>query len=250
MCITMNSHAFGPVWPHGTKIFFICPSFYFPPLSHSFTSVFISDVSSVPYSVHRKKKVREFPVPPSRDVTTKLSLGGNNNVITEFLPRGSLVSDIPAGDRKLVDLFLQCIVPKHDCRVCLFTLSVLLHGQLYNVHMFAFSLHKLVSAVYSCLSLLSRIATLREYLYGVSADPRHTYFDKQFFSYRRSYYLSTLLVGHFWFVKEAKFEIAPVLWINKYLIRKQIRGSVNVKSDPDPGGWIRIWILPLHCCGN
>jgi hypothetical protein len=35
-----------------------------------------------------KKKVREFPV-PSRDVTTKLSLGGNNDVITElFLPGG------------------------------------------------------------------------------------------------------------------------------------------------------------------
>ncbi len=58
--------------------------------------------------LHRKKKVREFPV-PSRDVTTKLSLGGNNDVITElFLPRGSLVSDIPAGDGKLVDLFLRC----------------------------------------------------------------------------------------------------------------------------------------------
>jgi hypothetical protein len=56
-------------------------------------------------SVHRKKKVREFPV-PSRDVTTKLSLGGNNDVIPElFLPRGSLVSDIPAGDGKLVNLF-------------------------------------------------------------------------------------------------------------------------------------------------
>jgi hypothetical protein len=54
---------------------------------------------------HRKKKVREFPV-PSRDVITKLSLGGNNDVITElFLPRGSLVSDIPAGDGKLVNLF-------------------------------------------------------------------------------------------------------------------------------------------------
>jgi hypothetical protein len=54
------------------------------------------------------KKVREFPV-PSRDVTTKLSLGGNNDVITElFLPRGSLVSDIPAGDGKVVNLFLLC----------------------------------------------------------------------------------------------------------------------------------------------
>jgi hypothetical protein len=57
----------------------------------------------------RKKKVREFPV-PSRDVTTKLSLGGNYDVITElFLPRRSLVSDIPAGDGKLVNLFLRCI---------------------------------------------------------------------------------------------------------------------------------------------
>jgi hypothetical protein len=37
-------------------------------------------------------------------------LGGNNDVITElFLPRGSLVSDIPAGDGKLVNLFLRCI---------------------------------------------------------------------------------------------------------------------------------------------
>jgi hypothetical protein len=57
--------------------------------------------------VHRKKKVREFSV-PIRDVTTKLSLGGNNDVITElFLPRGSLGSDIPAGDGKLVNLFYR-----------------------------------------------------------------------------------------------------------------------------------------------
>jgi hypothetical protein len=62
--------------------------------------------------LHRKKKVREFPEIPitSRDVTTKLSLGGNNEVITElFLPRGSLVCDIPAGHGKLVNLFLRCI---------------------------------------------------------------------------------------------------------------------------------------------
>jgi hypothetical protein len=38
-----------------------------------------------------------------------LSLGGNNDVITElFLPRKSLVSYIPAGDGKLVNLFLRC----------------------------------------------------------------------------------------------------------------------------------------------
>jgi hypothetical protein len=64
--------------------------------------------------MHRKKKVREFPV-PSRDVITKLSLGGNNDVITElFLPSGSLVSDIPAGDGKLVNLFLRCMVYKSN----------------------------------------------------------------------------------------------------------------------------------------
>jgi hypothetical protein len=70
--------------------------------------------------LHRKKKVREFPV-PSRDVTTKLSLGrgGNNDVITElFLPRGSLVSDIPAGDGKLVNLFLRC-----SCNECFYWLT-------------------------------------------------------------------------------------------------------------------------------
>jgi hypothetical protein len=67
------------------------------------------------------KKVREFPV-PSRDVTTKLSLGGNNDVITElFLPRGSLVNDIPAGDRKLVNLFLRCT--NHTCWATLVQLS-------------------------------------------------------------------------------------------------------------------------------
>jgi hypothetical protein len=60
-------------------------------------------------SSYTVKKVREFPV-PSRDVTTKLSLGGNNDVITELLlPSGSLVSDIPAGDGKLVNHFLRCI---------------------------------------------------------------------------------------------------------------------------------------------
>ncbi len=59
-------------------------------------------------SLHSKKKVGEFPV-PSRDVTTKLSLGGNNDVITEFfLPWGSLFCDIPSGDGKLVNLFLRC----------------------------------------------------------------------------------------------------------------------------------------------
>jgi hypothetical protein len=39
------------------------------------------------------------------------TLGGINDVITElFLPRGSLVGDITAGDGKLVNLFLWCKV--------------------------------------------------------------------------------------------------------------------------------------------
>ncbi len=50
---------------------------------------------------------KAFPSPDGMTLT-KLSLGVNNDVITElFLPRarGSLVSDIPAGDGKLVNLF-------------------------------------------------------------------------------------------------------------------------------------------------
>jgi hypothetical protein len=59
-----------------------------------------------------KKRFASFPSPVGMsDVTTKLSLGGNNDVITElFLPRGSLVSDIPAGDGKLVTFFTVYIV--------------------------------------------------------------------------------------------------------------------------------------------
>ena len=42
---------------------------------------------------------------------TKLSLGGNNDVIYKlFPPRESLVSDIPAGDGNIEKLFLQCNV--------------------------------------------------------------------------------------------------------------------------------------------
>jgi hypothetical protein len=41
---------------------------------------------------------------------TRLSLGGNNDVIYKiFLPRESLVSDIPAGDGNIEKLFLRCI---------------------------------------------------------------------------------------------------------------------------------------------
>jgi hypothetical protein len=40
---------------------------------------------------------------------TKLSLGGNNDVIYKLFPPGeSLVSDIPAGDGNIEKLFLLC----------------------------------------------------------------------------------------------------------------------------------------------
>jgi hypothetical protein len=84
--------------------------------------------------MHRKKKVREFPV-PCRDFTTKLSLGGNNDVITElFLPRGSLVSDIPAGDGKLVNLFYG-VANESICRYWILdsTLNALFICKVYSL---------------------------------------------------------------------------------------------------------------------
>jgi hypothetical protein len=50
---------------------------------------------------------------------TKLSLGGNNDVMyTLFPPRESLVSDIPAGDGNIEKLFLQC----EDSRIVLWSI--------------------------------------------------------------------------------------------------------------------------------
>jgi hypothetical protein len=58
-----------------------------------------------------KKGSRVYRPQPGCHYSTKLSMGGNNDVINKlFLPRGSLVSDIPAGDWKLVNLFLRCRV--------------------------------------------------------------------------------------------------------------------------------------------
>ncbi len=92
-----------------------CRESLWPPASLSLFSS-LRHLEGFELLLHRKKKVREFPV-PSRDVTTKLSLGGNNDVITELsLPRGSLVSDIPAGDGKLVNLFLRCGLFLTFCR--------------------------------------------------------------------------------------------------------------------------------------
>jgi len=57
-----------------------------------------------PTGTHCKKRFSIFPSPAG--MRTKLSLGGYNLI---FPAHGeSLVSDIPAGDGKIVNLFLQC----------------------------------------------------------------------------------------------------------------------------------------------
>ncbi len=46
---------------------------------------------------------------------TKLSLGGNNDVIYKLFPlRESLASEIPAGDGNIKKLFLQCILTERS----------------------------------------------------------------------------------------------------------------------------------------
>jgi hypothetical protein len=55
--------------------------------------------------LHCKKRFVIFPSPAGMSLT-KLSLGGNNDVIYKlFPPRESLVSDIPPGVGKIVNLF-------------------------------------------------------------------------------------------------------------------------------------------------
>jgi len=57
------------------------------------------------YSYTVKKRLAVFPSPAGTSLT-ELSLAGNN-LITVFLARESLVSDIPAGDGNVANLFLQ-----------------------------------------------------------------------------------------------------------------------------------------------
>jgi hypothetical protein len=62
-----------------------------------------------------KKNFSIFPSPAGISLT-KLSLGGNNDVIFKlFPPRESLVSDIPAGDGNIEKLFLQCMLHLSMC---------------------------------------------------------------------------------------------------------------------------------------
>ncbi len=66
-----------------------------------------------------KKALRySRPHSPAGMSLTKLSLGGNNDVIYKlFPPRESLESDIPAGDGNIEKLFLWCGVLVIDSRL-------------------------------------------------------------------------------------------------------------------------------------
>ncbi len=65
-----------------------------------------SQQNSYIVNVHCEKKVIVYPI-PSWEALTKLPWPG---IINLFPARESLVIDIPAGDRQIADLFLQCIV--------------------------------------------------------------------------------------------------------------------------------------------
>ncbi len=66
----------------------------------SIPSIASIDIDPSIDSSHCKKRLMIFPSPAGIS-PTKLSLGGNNN-------RESFVGDIPAGDGKIDNLFLQC----------------------------------------------------------------------------------------------------------------------------------------------
>ncbi len=61
------------------------------------------------------KKVVDFPV-PSREVTNQTLPGGDNLIIPV---QGEFVSDIPAEDGKIDNLFLQCIFDSGSVTVIL-----------------------------------------------------------------------------------------------------------------------------------
>ncbi len=55
--------------------------------------------------IHCKKRLAIFPSPPAGMSLTKLSLARNNK---NYSRPGRVVSDIPAGDGIIANLFLQC----------------------------------------------------------------------------------------------------------------------------------------------
>jgi hypothetical protein len=67
------------------------------------------ELLAIPAAHTVKKMLMIFP-PPAGMSLTKLSLGGNYDVIFKLFPsRESLVIDIPAGDGKMANIFLQCM---------------------------------------------------------------------------------------------------------------------------------------------
>jgi hypothetical protein len=80
---------------------------------------FLGKISSqdLYFSMHRKKSFLIFPSPAGISLT-KLSLGGNYDIIYKlFLPRESLVSNIPAGDGNIKKLVLRCVCLQSPCFV-------------------------------------------------------------------------------------------------------------------------------------
>ncbi len=73
-------------------------------------------------NVHCKKRLAIFPSPAGMSLT-KLSMVGNNRPGSKLFPAiESLVSDIPAGDGKIANLFYSVEMhthPTHLCVVCL-----------------------------------------------------------------------------------------------------------------------------------
>ncbi len=65
------------------------------------------------YTIHCKKRFAIFPSPAGMSLT-KLSLGRN----TVFPSRESLVSDIPAGDGKIMKLFYSVLSVVHHNPTC------------------------------------------------------------------------------------------------------------------------------------
>jgi hypothetical protein len=65
------------------------------------------------FNLHRKKSFSIFPSPAGMSLT-KLSMGGNNDVIYKlFPPRESLVSDITAADGDIEKHFFRCMIRTH-----------------------------------------------------------------------------------------------------------------------------------------
>jgi len=88
----------------------MCQHFYVPEAYIIYTIYILKSpfpLSPFQHLYTVKKKFASFPSPAGMSLPN-LSLGGNDIITELFLPRGSLVSDIPAVDGKLMNLILRC----------------------------------------------------------------------------------------------------------------------------------------------